>query len=102
MSSIQIIHGEFDFEELCVEAHPRDLCDGFIIQFEHGMVAFHFEVVAVVCVLGELETTEYELLRKINDNRHILLGNGGRIDDPCALNRHVKFIGKIRYLNDST
>lgn len=76
MRAIQIVHGEFDFQKLRIETHPGDLCDGFIVQFKHSMIAFHFEVVAVVGVLGELQTTQYKLLRKIDDNRYILLGNG--------------------------
>lgn len=102
MSSVQVAHGEFDFQEGRVEPHPRDLRDRFIVQLEHGMIAFHFEVVTVVRVLGELETTQHELLCEIDHNGHILFGDGRRINDPRALNRHFEFIGKIWRLNDAT
>lgn len=101
MRAVQIVHGEFDFQELCIETHPGDLCDGFIVQFKHSMITFHFEVVAVVGVLRELQTTQYKLLRKIDDNRYILLGNGWRINDPRTLNGHGELMGEIWRLNDA-
>lgn len=87
---------------MSIESHPRDLCDRFIVQLEYSMIAFHFDVVAVVRIFRELKSAQHELLCKIDDNRHILFGYCRRINDPRALNWHFEFIGKIRCLNDAT
>jgi len=103
MGSIQRGHGEPYLQVLAVELHPRDL--GHIVLGEReDPMGGHLEVIRVVHVLRELQTTEHVELGEIDHDGHVSLALGrhiGGIDDPDAFDGRAESMGEIGCLDDA-